>query len=261
MRKVIGFLVLFFISVSLSAKPKGYLSARIISPKVEGQTNKYEDDTIKVSFFPHRNYLEIEIFNKTKERIYIEWENARIGNSAVAFGTDIKIKIDEPKANEVVYPESYSIRTELFPKNNIDSKVWMDIDEIQKKGEKFCNIILPVIIGEKTKDYIFKIGIASVIDGVRSKISIPTKDDLLQIKEGMTFDQVSSKIGYAYDYICGEDTIVARYLNGAEVRYSMPSSAYAKVLIQTTGTPSKKQKVIDVDYSKIHTVDPIYSNR
>ena len=51
--------------------------------------------------------------NGTDERIFIEWENARLTGSRIVFGTDRRITMDQPKADEAVSPHGHSISRDI----------------------------------------------------------------------------------------------------------------------------------------------------
>lgn len=52
---------------------------------------------------------DFQVKNGTDERVFIEWENARITNSRVVFGNDRKITMGNPKADEAISPNGCSI--------------------------------------------------------------------------------------------------------------------------------------------------------
>lgn len=121
------------------------MSIRILYPYSEGLTNEYEDSIIRVNFDVSEKALYLIIHNKTNKRIYLEWENFRIDNSAIAFDTDRRIKMDEPKSDEVIFPGNNSTHNYLIPKKAIDDSyisAWWDIDKIKKMGEQFSKVII-----------------------------------------------------------------------------------------------------------------------
>lgn len=73
-----------------------------------------------------------ECNNETDERIFIEWENARIINSRVIFSDDRRINMDLPKADEAVSPHSNSILRDITGELFIKSDVILDLYNIKK---------------------------------------------------------------------------------------------------------------------------------
>lgn len=67
--------------------------------------NAWETSTTFISGF--------QVENGTDERVFIEWENARIENSRVIFGDDSRITMGNPKVDEVISPHSRSISRKI----------------------------------------------------------------------------------------------------------------------------------------------------
>ena len=64
-----------------------------------------------------------QVKNDTDERIFIEWENARVTNSRVIFGDDRRITMGNPKADEAISPNSRSIRRNITGEIYIGSSI------------------------------------------------------------------------------------------------------------------------------------------
>lgn len=267
MKKVI-LLLLFVLSVdSLHSKEKPSLSVRLLFPFSETITNEYEDNTIKVSFDVSEKALFVKIYNKTSNRINIEWENFRIDDSAIAFDTDRRLKMDEPKADEVVFPKSYSTHNNLIPKKAIEDSYidgWWKIDKIGKMGEQFTKIIIPIRVNNANKDYVFQIGVACMVDGVRTKVNIPNQEKVDSICEGMKYEDVLSIIGYPIFFTQTGRTFTAHYFNGLSVEFQVALKIHAE-LLSHYWTPNtiniglagrKKTIVTKIDRSQMHNLSP-----
>lgn len=85
--------------------------------------------------------------NKTDERVYIEWENARIFNSRIVFDDDRRITMGNPKADEAVSPNSCSIKRAITSEANVQNVMDLfDLKGLKKNiGEKsYTSIKIPV---------------------------------------------------------------------------------------------------------------------
>ena len=245
MKKLFFLLVLFMACATLSSKEKPQLSIRILYPYSEGLTNEYEDSIIRVYFDVSEKALYLIIHNKTNKRIYLEWENFRIDNSAIAFDTDRRIKMDEPKSDEYI-------------------SAWWDIDKIKKMGEQFSKVIIPIRVNDKNIDYVFQIGVACIIDGDRSNANIPTKEKIDSIHEGMRYEDVISLIGYPNSYSQIDKSFTAHYFNGLSVEFQAAYKIHAEVLSHywtpntiNIGLKGRKKTIVSkVDTSKMHEKTP-----
>lgn len=267
MKKFFFLLLTIFFSINLSSKEKLSLSLRVLYPYTEDISNEYEDSIVKLYFDVSEKALYLKIYNKTKNRMYLEWENFRIDDSAIAFDTDRRLKMDEPKSDEVIFPNNSSTHNYLIPKKAIDDSSigdWWDIDKIKKIGEQFSRIIVPIRLNDKNIDYVFHIGVACVADGQRSKVNIPTTDAIESITEGMKYEDVISSIGYPFYFTKHEKTLIAHYFNGLSVEFQTPNKGVAFVLSRfwTPNTINiglvgrNKTKVTKVDKSNIQTITP-----
>lgn len=136
-------LMVFAISINVNAKKVFKYKLEVTSElsdrgkKIEFSARLAEWKSEWIQFF--------QVFNKTNERIFIEWENARILGDRVVFSDDRRITMNNPKADEAVSPISFSIRR--------------DITSARKIGE---NYIFPLFytknlkknLGEKSTIYL-----------------------------------------------------------------------------------------------------------
>ena len=70
----------------------------------------FEDSSVRFEFryIPFSYFIKVKVINKTNERIYIEWENARISDRQICFGTDNAFSFNNTKSDEVVHSKSSS---------------------------------------------------------------------------------------------------------------------------------------------------------
>ena len=109
-------LMLLTVAISASAKkPKPVIkySLEITStPKTE-QGKKISFDCFSPSEYNTTFISYFKCYNGTNDRVYIEWENARLTGSRIIFGDDRRITMGQPKADEAVSGNSYSISRDI----------------------------------------------------------------------------------------------------------------------------------------------------
>lgn len=78
-----------------------------------------------------------KMYNNTKERVFIEWENARCEGGKVVFGDDRRISMNNPKADEAVSANSYSLSRDITSMSKIGSDFILPLYHTSriKKGE------------------------------------------------------------------------------------------------------------------------------
>lgn len=248
-------------------KEEAFLSLRILYPYSEVTTNEFEDSVIKVKFDVSEKCLIMDIHNKTNKRINLEWENFRIDNSAVAFDTDRRIKMDEVRADEVIFPQSNSTHRYIIPKIIVEDtylKDFWNIDRIKKMGEQFSKIIIPIRVNDTNIDYVFHVGVACEVNGVRTKVNIPDKEKVDSIEEGMKYEDVISILGYPSYFTYADKNFTAYYFNGLRIDLVTALKTHALVLSHywTPNTINiglvgrKKTKVVKVDTSRVNDITP-----
>ena len=248
-------------------KEETFLSLRILYPYSEVTTNEFEDSVIKLKFDVSEKCLIMDIHNKTNQRINLEWENFRIDNSAIAFDTDRRIKMDEVKADEVIFPKSNSTHRYIIPKIIVEDtylKEFWNIDRIKKMGEQFSKIIIPIRVNDTNIDYVFHIGVACEVNGVRTKVNSPDKEKADSIEEGMKYEDVISMLGYPAYYTYADKNFTAHYFNGLRIDFVAAYKAHALVLSHywTPNTINiglvgrKKTKVEKIDTSRMNNITP-----
>lgn len=267
MRKLLILLFILSVNSLYAKKEETFLSLRILYPYSEVTTNEFEDSVIKLKFDVSEKCLIMDIHNKTNQRINLEWENFRIDNSAIAFDTDRRIKMDEVKADEVIFPKSNSTHRYIIPKIIVEDtylKEFWNIDRIKKMGEQFSKIIIPIRVNDTNIDYVFHIGVACEVNGVRTKVNSPDKEKADSIEEGMKYEDVISMLGYPAYYTYADKNFTAHYFNGLRIDFVAAYKAHALVLSHywTPNTINiglvgrKKTKVEKIDTSRMNNITP-----
>ena len=165
--KRFAFLSLFLsLFTCVIAKESPYkIEIKMLSPIVSDTWN-YSNDSLDVNIYLRKGYgyqtyllsgnICFQLNNKTKHRLYIEWENARMMGQKPAFGSDCQLglRLNTKKEDEMVIAESSSIlRTLLveryaglagaFGKATYGAPWGTDID-LRKNKEKTFDFILPI---------------------------------------------------------------------------------------------------------------------
>ena len=131
-----------------------------LDAKFEAKNGKFQEsfsnDTISVSAFVTRNDMTIFIVNLLDERMYVEWENFRWDGSHIAFNTDSRLSMRNPKADEVIMGKESSHKT-IMRKDNIRSNYissWYDYKTKTADGATNTSLILSIRFSNGTiKDY------------------------------------------------------------------------------------------------------------
>ena len=78
----------------------------VIYPK--GNTSGvFENDSIVAAFeYDNSSFIRFSLYNKMNERIYVEWNNFRIKNSAIVFDDDRRITMNQKKEDEAIASET-----------------------------------------------------------------------------------------------------------------------------------------------------------
>ena len=107
----------------------------------------YENDSVRIDFifmgcdYP---YIGVRVTNKTKSRIYIEWENARLGTLNVMFMTDNVLTYSRPKQDEVVHAGS-SARRNIGKRTDGSYMIPVFRERnIKSMGDDYASVIIPI---------------------------------------------------------------------------------------------------------------------
>lgn len=215
MRKLLLRLLLFSVAVLMpitanAKEPKmnRAIKRMLVFPyqqvkRYESDTLVYRDSIIDVTFDllsePYRrtSTFGIKLKNKTEERIYIEWENARIDHRKVVFGHDYVSKQNDIKGDECVIRGEESEYVFLFFRDGSS----IENDDFMYKaswGTKDVSLILPIRKNNKELDYRFTIRFSlydesevDSLNSLREKMYTLSK----QIKKGFTREQVEEILG------------------------------------------------------------------
>ncbi len=85
--------------------------------------------------------------NKSDQRVFIEWENARCNFGKVVFSDDRRITMNNPKADEAVSARSLSISRDFTSMNNIgDDDVYplYNVKDLKNGKTKSVFLIIPI---------------------------------------------------------------------------------------------------------------------
>ena len=120
-----------------------------------------QDDQEAVEFTVISGYdayfATIYVKNNTKERIYIEWENARCNSGRIAFDDDRMITMNEPKQDESISAYSYSITRDITSQNYLKYDYPMPLyrkDDLIKGETSTVYLLIPIRFSDgKVVDY------------------------------------------------------------------------------------------------------------
>ena len=163
----------------------------------------FSDDKIGVDFFPIKDYdgiyfIGITVKNNTANRIYIEWENARINGSKVVFSDDSRLLMSNVKSDEVVVSGEKSETKKIMPKDNVHDNHLLALFRYNNDRSIDIPIILPIRYDNNIVDYKFSINLSKYSEAeIDSMYNKRLKYHKLSktIKKGMTIDQVVSIMG------------------------------------------------------------------
>ena len=105
------------------------------------------------------NFISITLFNHSNERIYIEWENARLYGSRIVFARDNDITMHQPKADEAISANSSSMYREITCETFVRPDYLIPLYKAKdirkgKAGSKNIPIMLPIRFANgKVVDY------------------------------------------------------------------------------------------------------------
>jgi hypothetical protein len=107
------------------------------------------------------NFVTVYFRNRTNERIYIEWENARCNFDKVVFGDDKRITMGNAKQDEAVSAHSSSLTRDVTSRRNILSNYIIplyDVKKIQSGEDDSVYLMIPVRFADGTiEEYSFRI--------------------------------------------------------------------------------------------------------
>lgn len=199
MKKIFILMFLLALTVQVSAKESPYrIELKMLYPQTTDSWN-YSDDSLDVSFSIAKgaytyniwSNLQFVLRNKTSNRVYIEWENARLLDQKPAFGSDTRLTVKNKKEDESVAAESNSIPRILLIEDfyggfetSTYTSPWNPYS-LKKTGKFVFDFLLPVRFEDgKIKDIKFKL-----------LMSWNNISDISKIKAGMKSKEVKQAIG------------------------------------------------------------------
>lgn len=163
--------VLLFLAViclnscmSLYSGPSGEVveNVDLISNHPENRKNAIELDCYASSY--DGSFITVYLRNRTQERVYVEWENARCQYDRVIFGDDRRITMGNPKADEAISPMSSSLRREVTGQGRIMSDYILPLYKVKdlKNGEKeTVSLKIPIRFADgSVEEYLFHINLS-----------------------------------------------------------------------------------------------------
>ena len=110
--------ILFTGCAALAPLPNGKVECDVAvrESKLEGDREAVEFEVIPSLF---GDFVNIYVKNNTKERIYIEWENARCNSGRIVFSDDRRITMNNAKQDESVSAYSYSLTREITSQSRV----------------------------------------------------------------------------------------------------------------------------------------------
>ena len=203
MKRHILTLVFILLSCCLGAHNTSNVARiRVLSP-IWNDSPSFEDECLRIHFYLDiSEILGITITNKTTDRFYIEWENARYFGGKIVFGNDSKISMMNPKADEMVAGNGGMSTSH----GGVLCQDWISQSNIQnpylKNVDQKATLLIPIRFNDgHTKDYFIEIEVRHV-----------NTSDTASLQGGMTQKQVK-KIAGEPDKIVDENTITKWYYN------------------------------------------------
>lgn len=155
MKKIVTLLSLF-LCLCASSQPR--VVFKMVQP-YESENTFFADDSVAISF--SRTYHQVpyvQVENLTKNRIYIEWENARYEKSRIAFGEDSRISMRYPKADEMIPAGEKSSSHSGFYEEHLvnENGAWNPFNDerIFEYGKRSIEFLIPIRFSNgSTRDY------------------------------------------------------------------------------------------------------------
>ncbi len=164
MKRFLFFMLALLPVIAIAKKPKNVRLA-IVSPQYKDPA-VFQDDNVTFEFSWDSSDIgvNVKISNNTDSRIYIEWENSRLDDEPICFGSDNSFTYRDQKPDEVVHSGSYSKRF-VARKSQFENeyrRLFYWDSTFKKYGESSAvPIIIPVKIGDNVTDYSFQIKVVS----------------------------------------------------------------------------------------------------
>lgn len=160
-------LLLLAVIIPLACQAKKLKNLRLVleSP-VQSEIAAFTSDSITFEFDwdRFRNFgITMSISNNTKGRVYIEWNNMRIDDERIAFGSDNMLSYQNDKADEVIHSGSRCVRF-VAPWGQFSNRYrqMFYIKGIKKFNESgIRTLIVPIRFDKDVVDYRFEIKVVA----------------------------------------------------------------------------------------------------
>lgn len=248
-----------------SSSPTSSFETNISITGPESTTTDYPIDFKCLVYSDESSFLQsCRILNKTSNRIYIEWENARCNGDRVIFGEDRRISMNSPKADEAVSANSWSISREITSQSNVYEESiapLFNLRDLKRGWPDSISLLLPIRYLDGTiEEYTVNIEVAwkeAWMDAV-------PKTDLYwqqQSEDRINFELVNGARGNKFgdsnalrnsQIIFVEDIVVApefyKHLQGEE---NAVLSSYKKTLIESLNSAFAASKKFKCQFSDL----------
>lgn len=159
------FVMVFAFSFSVNAKVKPVMRCGIEVLSNHSDKGKLISFKANASSSEAQWIKDFHIENGTDERVFIEWENARIKDSRIVFGDDSRLTMKNPKADEAVTSHGKSISRDITGQYYVESSMVLPLlhfgglkKELGKTFDVF--ILIPIKFSDNTvEDYKLKFSI------------------------------------------------------------------------------------------------------
>lgn len=112
----------FSLTVNAKKKPKPVFKFKLEVTSTQSDRGKLIEFHGEAKEWDENWIRNFYIRNNTNERVYIEWENARLTGSRIIYGDDRRITMGNPKADEAVSAHGSSIMRQITGETYIGSE-------------------------------------------------------------------------------------------------------------------------------------------
>lgn len=212
-----------------------YPTRGIVQSEKDFRCFSYSDQekNIDLHFRITSNTIGVQIHNKSDQRVYIEWQGARINEEEIAFGSDAAITFRDSKPDESVYSKSYSVSRELFAKSQFSKEAYFN-PLTGERGSKYVisdhslsckqlmrwnhrmSIIIPIRFADNTtRDYRFDIIGYFSLDFIKvgmnaNRIAVSTGEKDVPLIGLHLEKEKTGKGTYKYNYSNGSYIVVTK---------------------------------------------------
>lgn len=165
-------LVLLFLAViclnSCVSLYSGYSSGEIVeNVELISSHPKNKKNAIELGCFAspyNESFITVYLLNRTQERVFIEWENARCLYDRVIFGDDRRITMGNPKADEAISPMSKSLIRQVTGQHLIMNDYVLPlyrVKELRNGKDAKVSLKIPIrFVDGSVEEYHFRINLS-----------------------------------------------------------------------------------------------------